>query len=74
MNDFKAIIKLLKLYLKSDKNVKIYDKDVAMVLGITQMNFATIKKRNTIPYENILIFCKKEGICCDNIFFNSNYV
>jgi DNA/RNA-binding domain of Phe-tRNA-synthetase-like protein len=69
MKDFKEILKRLKFYLKNDKKVKIYDKDVAIALGITQMNFATIKRRNTIPYENILIFCKKEGICCNDIFF-----
>ena len=70
MRDFHAIIKELKLYLAKNKNKKIYDKDVANVLGITQVNFATIKRRNSIPYENILRFCKKENLCCSEIFFN----
>ena len=70
MKDFHAILKGLKLYMSNGTKVKIYDKDVAEALGITQMNFATIKKRNTIPYENILIFCKKEGISCSGVFFD----
>ncbi len=70
MRDFKAILYELKLYLADGKRVKIYDKDVAYALGITQMNFATIKRRNTTPYENILLFCKKEGLCCSEIFFD----
>jgi len=70
MKDFHAILKELKLYMSKGKKVKIFDKNVAEALGITQMNFATIKRRNTIPYENILIFCKKEGISCSDIFFD----
>ncbi|MCD4667933.1 MAG: hypothetical protein K8R44_05015 [Sulfurimonas sp.] len=69
MRDFHAILKELKLYLADSKNIKVYDKDVATALGISQMNFATIKRRNTTPYENILKFCQKEGICCSDLFF-----
>jgi len=69
MRDFHAILKELKLYLADSKNIKVYDKDVATALGISQMNFATIKRRNTTPYENILRFCQKEGICCSDVFF-----
>ncbi|WP_455757822.1 hypothetical protein [Sulfurimonas sp.] len=70
MRDFKAILKELKLYLADSKNVKVYDKDVAKALGITQVNFATIKRRNSTPYESILRFCKKEELCCSEIFFD----
>ena len=69
MRDFHAILKELKLYLADSKNIKVYDKDVATALGISQMNFATIKRRNTTPYANILKFCQKEGICCSDLFF-----
>jgi hypothetical protein len=70
MRDFHAIIKELKRYLAKDKNKKIYDKDLAKALNITQVNFATIKRRNSIPYENIIIFCKKENLCCSEVFFD----
>ena len=70
MRDFHAILKELKLYLAKDTNRKIYDKDVAKALGITQVNFATIKKRNSTPYENVIMFCKREGVCCSEIFFD----
>ena len=69
MRDFKSIVDELKLYLANNKNTKVYDKDVANALGITQMNFATIKRRNSIPYENIILFCHRENICCSEIFF-----
>ena len=69
MRDFEAIIKELKYYLADGKNVKILDKDVANELGITQAQFATIKSRNSIPYANILEFCKREDICCVELFF-----
>lgn len=70
MRDFHAILKALKLYLSDDnEHIKIYDKDVANQLGISQMNFATLKKRNSTPYENIIMFCHRENICCSEIFF-----
>lgn len=70
MRDFHGVVKELKLYLSNDKGVKILDKDVAEALNISQSNFATIKRRNSIPYEMILKFCKKEEICCNELFFS----
>ncbi|MBL4730898.1 MAG: hypothetical protein JKY28_06010 [Sulfurimonas sp.] len=70
MKDFKAILAYLKIYLAVNENDKIYDKDVAEALKIPQMNFATLKRRNSIPYEHIIVFSKKEGLCCGKIFFD----
>ncbi len=69
MRDFEAIVRELKLYLIPNKNKKVLDKDVADILNMSQANFATIKRRNTTPYKNVLEFCKKEEICCNKIFF-----
>jgi len=69
MRDFEAIIVELKLYLSLDADKKVLDKDVADALKISQANFATIKRRNSTPYKNILEFCKKEQLCCSEIFF-----
>jgi len=70
MRDFHLIVKELKKYIAKSKNTKVYDKDVAQVLEISQMNFATIKRRNSTPYEQILKFCKKEDLCSNEIFFD----
>ena len=69
MRDFHGVIKELKLYLADGKSVKVLDKDVANELGITQAQFATIKSRNSTPFANILEFCKREDICCVELFF-----
>jgi hypothetical protein len=69
MRDFHGVIKEIKLYLAVGKNKKILDKDVAEALQISQANFATIKRRNSTPYKNILEFCKEEELCCSEIFF-----
>lgn len=69
MRDFEAIIAELKLYLASSKNRKVLDKDVADALDMSQANFATIKRRNSTPYRNILEFCNKEELCCRDMFF-----
>jgi len=69
MRSFLEVIDALKEYLSSNKNIKILDKDVAKALNISQSNFATIKRRNSIPYEHILLFCHKEELCCNTLFF-----
>lgn len=71
MKDFHSIIDTLKLYLSTGDDEKVLDKDVAILLEIPQARFATIKKRNKIPYNDILLFCKRKRISCDKIFFKS---
>lgn len=70
MRDFHGVIEALKFYLARETKTKILDKDVASALGMTQANFATIKRRNSTPYKNILEFCKVEKLCCSEIFFD----
>ncbi|MDD3835835.1 MAG: LexA family transcriptional regulator, partial [Sulfurimonas sp.] len=41
---------------------KIFDKDVADVLGVSQMNFATMKKRNKVPFGELMDFCAARKI------------
>lgn len=73
MRDFHAVIDELKKYIfqkkKKDKKTKVLDKDIAKALGLSQSNFATIKRRNSMPYENILRFCRDEKLCCTKVFF-----
>ena len=70
MRDFRSVIKELKLYMAKDKESKVFDKDVAQALNIPQAKFATIKKRNSTPYPNIIQFCKKENLPCSKLFFD----
>jgi len=70
MRDFRQIIVVLKeRLLATSAKERIYDKDVAALLNISQSRFATIKKRNTIPFVELLHYCQKENICCSEIFF-----
>jgi len=70
MKNFKNIVITLKSYLKEEEQKKILDKDVAQALDMSASRFATLKKRDTTPYENILNFCKKENLCCNEILFD----
>ncbi|MBD3824613.1 MAG: hypothetical protein IE916_08915 [Epsilonproteobacteria bacterium] len=69
MRDFHAIIKRLKLYLAKGKRRKVLDKEVADALRVSQSYFATIKRRNAIPYEQLLLFCEEQGLCANELFF-----
>jgi len=68
MRDFHKIIVVLKEYVVSEK--RVYDKDIAILLKISQSQFATLKCRNSTPYSHILEFCYKENICSNEIFFD----
>ena len=70
MRDFQSVIEVLKTYLLDDNQVKVLDKDVAKALNISQSKFATIKRRNSMPFKNILKFCRRENLCCSDIFFD----
>ena len=70
MRDFKTLIETLKEYLANGEEKKIYDKDVATALEISPARFATIKRRNSTPYESLIIFCKKEKLCSNELFFD----
>ncbi len=70
MRDFRAIIEQLKKNIAGDSQKKVLDKDVSNLLNINQARFATMKKRNVTPYEDILRFCESEKLSCNEIFFN----
>ncbi len=63
MNTFVAITDEIKSIISAEfDGKKIFDKDVADVLGVSQMNFATMKKREKLPYMELLDFCAKRSI------------
>lgn len=67
------IIEKLKDILSSDgKNGKVYDKDVADALDLTQINFATMKKRDKIPFDKILDFCAIKKISINWLLYGQD--
>lgn len=70
MRDFQAIIQVLKEHIAKANQDKVYDKDVAALLSMSQSKFATIKKRNSTPFRAILEYCHRENLCCNEVFFD----
>ncbi len=67
------IIEKLKDVLSKDgKDGKVFDKDVANALGLSQVNFATMKNRNKIPFSNVLDFCALKKISINWLLYNQN--
>ncbi|MCF6310646.1 MAG: helix-turn-helix domain-containing protein [Sulfurimonas sp.] len=63
MKNFLDVIEEIKSIVSAEfSEKKIFDKDVADILGISQMNFATMKKRNKIPFGELLDFCATKSI------------
>ncbi len=65
-----VIEKLKDVISDSGLSKKIFDKDVATALNIPQATFATMKRRNSIPYEEILEFCALKKISVNWLFFD----
>lgn len=52
------IISRIKLTMqKETKSKRVYDKDIALLLGLEPQYFAVIKKRGKIPYKELAQFC-----------------
>jgi len=71
MYDLKVVIKKLKEIISEEKNIKrVFDKDVAEALAIPQTTFATMKKRNSIPFKEIMEFCANKKLNINWLFFD----
>ena len=71
MIDLGEIVNKLKSVIReSHHSKKVFDKDVAEALNIPQGTFASMKKRNSIPYEEILEFCALKKISVNWLFFD----
>ena len=70
MNSFNEVLEKIKDILSKEKNKKIFDKDVANELGLTQANLATLKSRDRIPYQQILDFCARKKISINWLLYN----
>ena len=73
MKSFSEIVEEIKDIISSDiPGKKVFDKDVAKALDITQMNFATMKKRDKIPFEELLNFCAKRSIAINWLLYGQS--
>ena len=73
MKKFIDIVEDIKDIVSSEfKGRKIFDKDIADMLGITRMNFATMKKRNKIPFQELLDFCAQKSIAINWILYGQS--
>jgi len=73
MLDVINIIEKLKDVLSKDGTTdKVFDKDVADSLNITQANLATMKTRNKVPFANILDFCAIKKISINWLLYGQD--
>ena len=73
MYDLKDVIKKIKEIIALEKKgKKVFDKDVANALAIPQTTFATMKKRNSIPFKEILEYCANKKLSINWLFFDQS--
>jgi DNA-binding Xre family transcriptional regulator len=73
MKTFNEIVETIKDIVSSEfPDRKVFDKDIAELLGISQMNFATMKKRDKIPFNELHDFCAKRSIAINWLLYNQS--
>ena len=73
MKKFTEIVEEIKSIVSVEfAGKKVFDKDVADILNISQMNFATMKKRNKIPFAELLDFCARKNISINWILYGQS--
>jgi len=73
MNSFSDIVEEIKSIVSQEfAPKKVFDKDVAELLGISQMNFATMKKRDKLPFNELLDFCAKRSISINWLLYGQS--
>ena len=73
MKNFIEIVEEIKDIISQEHpGKKIFDKDIADVLGISQMNFATMKKRDKIPFNELLDFCALKAISINWLLYGQS--
>ncbi len=73
MKTFLDIVEAIKDIVSEDfPNKKIFDKDIADLLDISHMNFATMKRRNRVPLVALLDFCAKRSISINWLLYGQS--
>lgn len=73
MKSFFDIVETIKDVVSGEyTDRKVFDKDVATLLDISQMNFATMKKRNKIPFNELLDFCARRSIAINWLLYGQS--
>jgi len=70
MKNFEEIMSEVKFHIACESSKKIKDKDIAIALNMSASRFATLKKRDSIPYKTLLEFCEREQLSCKRLFFD----
>jgi len=73
MNNFNEIIEKIKDVISNEsESGKVFDKDVAAELNISQATFATMKKRGAVPYKELMEFCARRKLSINWLFFDQS--
>jgi len=73
MNGFNEIIEKIKDVISNETDSgKVFDKDVAAELNISQATFATMKKRGAVPYKELMEFCARRKLSINWLFFDQS--
>ncbi|WP_323668493.1 S24 family peptidase [Aliarcobacter butzleri] len=68
--DFNDVMHRVSLVIEKELKMKPKDNVIAKYLAISPTNFANLKSRNSIPYEEIIYFSAKYKVSANWIFFS----
>ena len=73
MIPFSEVVERIKDIISNEYERKVFDKDVADVLGISRNSLRVYKATNYYPLQNIVLFCEKHKISVDWMLFDPSF-
>ena len=71
---FIEVIQRLEMIIERDTGKQPSNKQIAYELGLSATGFSNYKKRDSIPYKNIVEFCEKYNITINWILLGNSSI
>jgi SOS-response transcriptional repressor LexA len=70
--NFEEIMQRVATIIELENKSVPFDKEIAYALGLTPTQYANAKKRNSIPYKEIVLFCDKHAVTINWVLLGSS--
>lgn len=70
--NFTEVMDRVAMIIEQIEGKKPYDKTIARYLGLSPTSYANLKKRNSIPFKELMLFCGKHKVSMNWVVLNQD--
>ena len=70
--DFNDVMERVAQIVEKEIGRRVYDKDIAAALEMSNTTYSNAKKRNKVPYEKVLNYCALKRVSTSWVFFEQS--